>query len=146
MLHTSESYGYNSFTKITIKSMWQVVKSNTIVTNYFITFLQIIDMINFLLVFTSPPLGKCHQSPSSDVPSITGKCQTRWKKLSGPNILCGSGSAINHHPVKCHQSQGSVKHGGKIMWKWKCHQSQSKHPSWNVKLLISLTKSPLIFF
>ena len=113
MLHTSESYGYNSFTKITIKSMWQVVKSNTIITNYFITFLQIIDMTNFLLVFTSPPLGKCHQSPSSDVPSITGKCQTRWKKLSGPNILCGSGSAINHHPVKCHQSQWSVKHGGK---------------------------------
>ena len=32
------------------------------------------------------------------------------------------------------------------MWKWKYHQSQSRHPSWNVKLLISLTKSPLIFF
>ena len=125
MLHTSESYGYYSFTKITIKSMWQAVKSNTIVTNYFLIFLQIIDMTNFFLVFTSPPLWKCHQSPSSEVsntvekiiwskhlmwkwkchqspssevPSITVKCQTRWKKLSGPNILCGSGSAINHSP------------------------------------------------
>ena len=56
MLHTSESYGYNSFIKITIKSMRQVVKSNTIVTNYFTTFLQNIDVTNFLLIFTSPPL------------------------------------------------------------------------------------------
>ena len=35
-LHTNESYGHNSFTKITIKSMGQVVKSNAIIINYFI--------------------------------------------------------------------------------------------------------------
>ena len=51
-LHTSESYEHNCFTKITIESTWRVVKSHTTITNYFITFLWIINVTNFLLIFT----------------------------------------------------------------------------------------------